>query len=323
MRIVFFGTPVWAASILDAMIDHRSVIVGIVTKPDTPKGRSSKLLPPPVKKVALDRLKNVPLFQPERISTPEYCEKLAALRADLFVVVAYGEIISQALLDLPIMGCINVHASLLPAYRGAAPIQRAIFDGVEETGVSIMYLVKKMDAGPVIAQVKCKIGKEMTGGELYHRLCELGIEALLPVLDRFSTEGRLSAVDQDESQVTFAPKIELEDRKVIWSQSAECVHNQIRALSPLPSAFSVLSIGGELKRVKIFESCLPDVQQSALLEKEGVSAVGSVCVSKNKVFVVCGSGFIELLEVQLEGKKRMAVSSLLCGVNLLHSNFVE
>ena len=185
MKIVFFGTPAIAADILGRLVDNNEQIVAVVTKPDRPRGRSSKLVPTEVKALAQERLPGVPVHQPDKVSTEEYYEILRKYDADLFVVVAYGEIIKQPLLDMPKRACINVHASLLPKYRGAAPIQRCLLDGVKTTGVTIMHMVKKMDAGDVIATREIPVDVNMTGGELFARMQVVGGDLLVDVVDQF------------------------------------------------------------------------------------------------------------------------------------------
>lgn len=291
MRTVFFGTPKIAAEMLSHLIVEGVDVVAVVSKPDKPKGRSSKLVPTPVKCVAEER--GIPLFQPEKASAPEFADTLKGFDADLFIVVAYGEIIKQHLLDMPKIGCINVHASLLPKYRGAAPIQRCIMAGERESGITIMHMVKKMDAGDIVLQKRVGIGPEMTAGELMEALTELGKEALTETL-ALAKAGPLPATAQDSEKVTMAPKLELEDGQLVWERSAEELHNQIRGVTPSPGAWCFVTIRGEKKRLKILKA--------------------RVATSQEGWVIPCGAGSLELLEVQLEGKRRMEAGEFLRGI---------
>ena len=297
MRIVFFGTPTFAETILNTLIDHKIDIVAVVTRPDKPKGRSKKLKPPPVKACAQKRLPAVPLHQPTKASTPEFAETLKALNADLFVVVAYGEIIKQFLLDIPPLGCINVHFSLLPKYRGAAPMQHALLHGDVKTGVTIIKMVMAMDAGPILAQAEMDVSLDLQCGELAEKLCAMGGELLLNVIKNIKT---ITPTIQDESQVTLAPKIKPEHAKIDWSQSALSIHNQVRALNPAPGAWTTVELNGETKRLKILRS-KPLSENIEAYDKQGW-------------IVSCGEGSLQLLEIQLEGKKPMLAKAFMAGV---------
>ncbi len=298
LRIVFFGTPPFAAQILDYLIESKVSIAAIVSQPDRPKGRSLQIALTPVKKVALAKLPEIPVFQPEKSSNPEFLERLASLAADLYVVVAFGQILPQKLLQIPPLGCINVHASLLPKYRGAAPIQRALLNGDRETGIAIQKMVRELDAGDVIRREEISIGEEMTYGELEQALCDLSKPLLLSVLSAYE-KGIPSAEPQAPSQVTFAPKITPEEAEIKWDKDASILHNQIRAFNPRPGAWCWVDWNGEKKRLKIF---LAKVVSAA------ASAPG------NKEFhVACGRGFLQLLQVQLEGKPRCSAADWLRG----------
>jgi methionyl-tRNA formyltransferase len=300
MKIIFFGTPEFAAQILSDLIQHKIEVVAVVSKPDRPKGRSGTPLPPPVKSLA-EKWK-IPCLQPEKASTTEVIEQLRAFKADLFVVVAYGEIISSSLLSLPPLGAINVHASLLPKYRGAAPIQQAIIHGEKETGITIIRLVKKMDAGPILKKVSTPIGIEETFGEIEKRLCSLGSTALFEVIQELK-RGPISEIAQEESKVTFAPKIELEECQIDWHQPAETLHNLIRGVNPYPGAWCFVSIHGSTKRLKIWKS-FPE-------KSSGVP--GSILDDKEGLLIACGEGSLRLLEIQLEGKERLPAALVFRG----------
>jgi methionyl-tRNA formyltransferase len=305
MRVVFFGTPQFAAEVLQYLIENHINIVSVITKPDRPKGRSSEPVPTPVKQIAQSQNPAIPVHQPELVSAPDFADTLRAYNADLFVVVAYGEILKQHILDMPPRGCINVHASLLPKYRGAAPIQRSIIEGEAETGITIMHMVKKMDAGDVIKMVKVSIGPNMTYGELEKELCRIGSKALLEVIQQFG-QGSVSAAAQDHSQATLAPKIELEDCEIHWTSSAKVIHNLIRGVNPHPGAWCCIKVGNQQKRLKINKTILID-------DLKGIP--GTLLPSrKEELIVACGEGAIQILELQLEGKKAMTAEELMRGL---------
>jgi methionyl-tRNA formyltransferase len=300
MRIVFFGTPEFASEILAFLLDHQVSVVGVVTQPDRPKGRSSNPAFSSVKELLFQRDLKIPLFQPEKSSDPLFLEEIKTLGADLYVVVAFGQILPQKLLDIPPLGCINVHASLLPKYRGAAPIQRSLMAGEKETGVSIQKMVKQLDAGDVIKTAHVKIPHTMIFEELRKLLCEISKPLLLSLLKKFE-KGIPLAQPQDISLVTYAPKIEPEEGEIDWTQPAETLHNLIRALSPKPGARCWVYQGDEKKQLKILRS-------------QVVSQTGrpGEILSQDPI-IGCGQMALQLLEVQPEGKKRMAASDWLRG----------
>jgi methionyl-tRNA formyltransferase len=307
MKIIFFGTPDFAANVLTDLLQNGLHVVAVVSKPDRPKGRSLTLLPTPVKTAALAFDASIPVYQPESAADPAFTEMLRAYQADLFVVVAYGEIMKQHLLDMPPLGCINLHASLLPKYRGAAPIQRCIINGEVESGVTIMHMVKKMDAGDMIEVATVPITPEMTFGELDQALCEIGKKTLLQVIRDFEV-GVFNRVPQDPALVTFAPKIELEDCEIDWREPAEKLHNLIRGVNPLPGAWCYVQVKGEKRRLKVFRSRVI----SRFSETPGLILSGP----KENIILATGGRALELLEVQLEGKKAMASKELIQGVSL-------
>ncbi len=308
MKILFFGTPVFAAELLTSLIDQQMEIVGVVTQPDRPKGRSLALTSSPVKTVAVARLPQIPVFQPEKASDLAFLEQIRALAADLYVVVAFGQILPQKLLDIPALGAINVHASLLPKYRGAAPIHRCLMNGDRQTGIAIQKMVKKLDAGDVIAEEAIPIDPEMTFGELEQALCHLSKSLLTRVLQLYEKNGIPQAVAQNEQFVTYAAKIEPEEGQIDWSQSAEKLHNLIRAFSPRPGAWAYIEMGGVQKRIKIYRSKIETV----------MGKPGDILELKN-LTVACGKGALILLEIQPEGKPRMKASDWVRG---LKENFI-
>ena len=303
MKVVYFGTPAFSASVLEHLIHKGVDVVAVISRPDRPVGRRQQVQPVPVKLVA--EAHGIPIYQPEKVSDPSFSTTLHSFGADLFVVVAYGEILKQPVLDTPLKGCINLHASLLPRYRGAAPIQRVLIDGATESGVTVMHMVKKMDAGAMIAKAKVAVPLEMTYGELEQELCKIGSELLLNVLQT-SAHGLPKGEEQNESQVTFAPKIELEDCKLDWSKSAISQHNLVRGVNPEPGAWSEVLVGDEKKRLKIYKTY-------PWIDLKGASGEVSI-TSDKKILVGCSNGSLELLELQPEGKKRMRAIDYLQGL---------
>lgn len=304
MKAVFFGTPEFAADVLKYLLHHQVEVVAVVTKPDQPKGRSKAPVPTPVKVVALDQ--RLPLYQPDRCSTPQFEEILKQYKADLFLVVAYGEIIKENILALPKIACINVHASLLPKYRGAAPIQHAIMDGEKESGISIMHMVRKMDAGALLATATIPITDEMTAGELELALRKLGAESLRKVIEDLS-KGTIPAKPQEESQVCFAPKIELEDCQIDWTLPAEKLHNLIRGVNPAPGAWCYALIKGQQKRLKIWRT---------KVENDSIGSPGEILAfnPQDGIRVRCGQNTLRIIELQPEGKNSMPAQAFVSGL---------
>lgn len=303
MRVVFFGTPFIAASVLEKLVEERIEIVAIVTKPDRPQGRSSKLIPCAVKEYAAGHLPQVPLFQPPTISTEENRDLLASFKPDLFVVVAYGEIIKEFILNIPLLGAINLHASLLPKYRGAAPIQRVLMEGETKTGVSIIQMVKKMDAGDVYEEAPISIGEEMQQSDLEQEIIKVGASALLKTINALEN-GSAVKIPQDHSLATFAPKVELEECEVRWNRSARELHNLIRAVSREPGAWCTIELKGVRQRLRLFKS---------VIRKEVNLKSGEILRTKNEIIAGTGTDALQILELQPEGKKRMLASDWLRG----------
>lgn len=307
MNIIFFGTPPFAAQVLEYLIHNGIKVAAVVTKPDKPKGRSGTPIPTAVKALVQEHFPNIPLHQPELISAPGESNILQQYNADLFVVVAYGEIIKQHLLDMPKLGCINVHASLLPKYRGAAPIQQAIIHGETESGVTIMYMVKKMDAGDMIQKVIVPISEEMTFGDLEKELCRVGSRALLDVIQRMQEEEVPREV-QNHELATLAPKIELENCQIDWAQPARSIHNLVRGVNPYPGAWCFVEIKGEIKRLKIWKT--------QILHQQG-ALPGTILKRHHKELVIaCGQDALQILQLQLEGKKTVTAEELLRGMSI-------
>ncbi len=308
MNIVFFGTSSFAARILAKLVEKKYCISAIVTRVDKPRGRQLKIAPPPVKEVASQICPEIPLFQPEKASAPEFADILKTFKPDLFLVVAYGEIIKQNLLSMPRLGCINIHASLLPKYRGAAPIQRALMAGESQTGITIIEMAPQMDAGDIIAIEAIDIPLEMTFGELEPKLCELGAKLVLQVISEFE-KNSVVRTPQNHSLATLASKLQPEEEKIDWSLASEVIHNKIRAFSPVPGAWSPIQIGSEIKRIKIKKS-LPVSCGTTSPELPGTV----VSIGKEGWIVACGSGCLRLIEVQLEGKKTLLADDFIKGM---------
>lgn len=278
-------------------------IIAAVSRPDKPKGRSMKLQPTPVKTAAQEL--NIPLLQPEKASDPQFIETLKELKPDLFVVVAYGEILRQAVLDIPTLASINMHASLLPEYRGAAPMQHALLDGRSETGVTIMHMVRKMDAGPIIAQAKIPLSPDMNLQELESMMGKVGAPLLLDVIRQFASEPPPS-MEQDEAKATLAGKIEGADCRLDFTKPALLLHNLVRAVSPEPGAFFYAKIGGEEVMVKVYRS---------LFVQSGTGVPGQVeLIGRKRLLIHCGSGALEILELQTAGRKRLQAKDWISGL---------
>ncbi|NGX44930.1 MAG: Methionyl-tRNA formyltransferase [Chlamydiae bacterium] len=305
MKVVFFGTPPIAAYTLDFLLNQKEVTVSaIVTRPDRPQGRRAELKPSAVKQLALSVCPDIPLYQPEKASADEFVAEMAKYEPDFFVVIAYGEIVGQRLLDIPKILPINIHASLLPKYRGAAPIQRCLMDGAKESGVTIMEMVRKMDAGDMLDMVKIPISDEMTAGDLEVEMEKVAGPAVVTVMEKFKGgEGR--KIPQNEENVTYAPKILGEDRLISWELCAREIHNQIRALSPRPGAYCQVKIQGVTKRLII--------RRSRALEEVKSTPKATLKFENGEWIVGCGSGALSLLELQLEGKKSLPIGEFLLG----------
>lgn len=301
MRIVFLGTPDFAVPPLQALHRAGQEIVAVVTQPDRRRNRGH-MQPTPVKACAMDL--GLPVLSPEKIKSPEAIAALSALQPDLFVVVAYGQILSRAVLDIPRRGSINIHASLLPKYRGAAPIHWAVIHGEQETGVSIMYLDEGMDTGPVVATARTPIGAEDTTEELFARLSTLGAELLLEVVQQME-QGEVQAVPQDAALASYAPLLSRDIERIDWSMDAAALHNLIRGLNSWPGCHTYF----RGKRLKLWES--------RLLEGESKAAPGTVVHCDNRgLTMACGSGLLLLTRVQPEGKAQMDAASFIRGYHV-------
>ncbi len=304
MKIVFMGTPDYAAEALRALIRAGHEITAVVTQPDKPKGRSKELVAPPVKVCALEN--GIPVLQPRRIKRPEAIAQLRGFRADVYVVAAFGQILSQEILDIPCFGSLNIHASLLPKYRGASPIQHAIIDGEERTGITIMQMDAGIDTGDILYQKVTKISSEDNYETLHDRLAALGGEAIVEALALLE-QGKLKAVKQDGSLSCYAPLIGKEMGRIDFSGDADSIDRLIRGMTPWPSAFT--SYRG--KQLKIWRA-VPTVTENVYGRVPGEI----LRTDKDYVTVAAGQGALRILELQLEGKKRMTAHDFLLGVKM-------
>ena len=306
-KIIFMGTPSFAVGCLTALYEAGYKIVGVVTQPDKPKGRSKALCPSPVKEEAL-RL-GLPLFQPQRVRDEEFFKEIAPLAPDMIVVAAFGQIIPRRILDLPPFGCINVHASLLPRYRGAAPIQQAIMDGEKETGVTIMRMNEGLDTGDMISQEAIALNGRETGESLFDTLSSLGASLLCKTLPSIFDGTAVYTPQPAQSPTPYAAMIRKETGHLDFAKDAFTVHRLIRALSSQPGAYTYLD--GKVLKI-LGAKALPSLPGKTGDEEPG----RIVLVSKHGITVACGEGYLELTDVQLAGKKRMDAGAFLRGYHL-------
>ena len=297
MKIVFMGTPDFAVPCLEALLDAGHTVCGVYTQPDRPVGRKQILTPPPVKVLAQER--GIPVFQPLTFKDEAAVEELRELAPELIVVVAYGRILPKAVLELPPYGCVNVHGSLLPKYRGAAPIQWAVLNGDKVTGVTAMYMAEGLDTGDMLLKKETEIGPDETSGELFDRLSILGAELIVDTVEGLR-KGLLQRQAQDESLATHTSKIDKSLSPIDWNKTAQEIHNQVRGLSPWPVAQTVFR-GKTLKIHKTSPAKDISGTPGELLQKDG------------RIFAACGEGAVELKEVQYEGSKRMAAADFFRG----------
>lgn len=298
-KIIFMGTPDFSTKVLEMLIAEHDVIA-VVTQPDRPVGRKKVMTPPPVKKVALEH--NIDVYQPEKLKGSEELEELLTLDADLIVTAAFGQLLPESLLNAPRLGAINVHASLLPKYRGGAPIHQAIIDGEEKTGITIMYMVEKLDAGNIISQKAINIEEDDNVGTMHDKLSFLGADLLKDTLPSIVNETN-DSIPQDDSEATFASNISREDERINWNQSAQDIHNHIRGLSPWPVAYTTM----DDKNLKLYSSHIIS----------GKNGNPGKIIETTKKAIIIGTGSndaIALTDMQLAGKKRMLVANYLSGV---------
>ncbi|WP_031556653.1 methionyl-tRNA formyltransferase [Lachnospira multipara] len=309
MKVIFMGTPDFSVGTLEEIIKAGHEVMAVVTQPDKPKGRGKALQYSPVKEAALSH--NLEVLQPVKARDEAFIEKLRQYNADVFVVVAYGQILPKEIIDMPKYGCINVHASLLPKYRGAAPIQYAVIDGCEYSGVTTMLMDEGLDTGDILLVSKVKLDEKETGGSLFDKLEDVGAKLLVTTLSKLE-DGTITRTKQIEEDSTYVKMIKKSMGKIDFNKSAIEIERLIRGLNPWPSAYT--SLDG--KTFKIWEAnCLTDVEydSSKLTEiKPGMV----IKINKNSFVIKCKEGYLEALSVQLEGKKRMDAGSFLRGYNL-------
>lgn len=300
-KILFMGTPEFALPSLKILLAEGQAVIGVVTQQDRPKGRGKQTAPPPVKVFA--EAEQLPVLQPERIRSPEFLALFRELGPDLVVVVAFGQILPKQILEQPRLGCINVHPSLLPRYRGAAPLNWAIIRGETRTGITIMLMDEGMDSGDILLQEETAIGDRETVGELHDRLAVRGAQLLMEAI-RMIESGAVRRMPQNHAAATFAPRLRKEDGIIRWKSDVRSIVQLIRGLSPAPGAYTYL---GE-KILRIFQAVDIDMPPPAL--------PGTLSIGDNELKVSAGDGMVSLLNVQLEGKKRMPVHEFLRGCRL-------
>lgn len=305
MRIVFMGTPDFAAAILERLISTGRNVVGVFSQPDKPVGRKQIVEPTATKKLAQEH--GIPVFQPTKMKDGTALEMMKSLSPDLAVVAAYGRILPKELLDVPKLGCVNVHGSLLPKYRGAAPIQWAVINGEKTTGVTTMYMAEGMDTGDMILKLETEIGEDETSGELFERLAALGADSIEKTLGLFDN-GTVHREPQNNDEATMAPMLKKEMGEIDFNKTAKEIHNLVRGLSPWPVAFTFV----DGKSVKVY---------SAKAAEGFLGEVGSL-LDEKRFIVACGDGAVELLQVQPEGKKQMSGSDFIRGKRLVKGAFI-
>ena len=302
LKIIYAGTPEFAVPALQALANSKHQIVAVYTQPDRPAGRGRRLQQSPVKQAALDL--HIPVFQPVSFKQSDDVVQLQELNADLMVVAAYGLILPVDILEAPRLGCINIHASLLPRWRGAAPIQRAILAGDTETGITIMKMDKGLDTGDMLAKQSLSINADWSAGDLHDNLMQVGADLLMPTIDRLA-EGGIIAEVQDESLVTYADKLLKSEAAIDWSKDAAIIHREVRAYAPWPVSFSQ------------FEGQPVRIWRATLLQRSSTQAAGQIIQhDKSGLLVSCGKGVLQITELQFAGRKKCHPAQLLGGRNL-------
>ena len=300
MRIVFIGTGEIGVPTLLALLNSEHEVAGVVTQPDKPVGREQRVEPPPIKKeIAKTR---IPILQPTRIKDPQAIEEIRRLTSDVIVVAAYGQILPREVLEIPSLACLNLHASLLPRWRGAAPIQAAIAEGDSETGITVMYMAEGLDTGDILLQRTIEIRPNDTGGSLHDRLAQIAPETLLESL-RLIVAGNAPRIPQDNALATYAPKLKREHGQIDWSESAEAIERKIRAYNPWPGAFMKI----DNQNLKVFSAAVVDLNGQP----------GQILSSNKDLIVGTGKDALSLTEVQLEGKRRMSATEFVRGHHLI------
>jgi methionyl-tRNA formyltransferase len=307
MRILFMGTPDFAVPSLEALVQNGFEVVAVVTQPDRPKGRKGLLTPSPVKETALTY--NIPVLQPEKVRAEEALAEIATYEPDLLITAAYGQLLPKRLLEMPRLGSINVHGSLLPRWRGGAPVHHSILAGDKETGVTIMRMAQALDAGDILTQVVVPIEETDTMSSVYQKLAEAGAKLLLETLPQIEN-GTITEMPQDEALVTYGPNIKREDEEINWNHDARTIFNQVRGLNSWPGAFTAFSH----KVMKIWQARIIEEDSTPKAEPGTV-----LKTTEDSIIVQCGNGTLGLLEIQPFGKRRMQVTEFLNGVKLAPS----
>lgn len=312
MKIIFMGTPDFAVSTLEEIINAGHDVVAVVTQPDKPKGRGGAFAMSPVKETALKH--DLCVLQPEKCSNDEFIETLSSYNPDVIVVVAFGQKLPKSIIDMPKYGCINVHASLLPKYRGASPIQWAVIDGCEYSGVTTMMMDEGLDTGDMLLTKKVKLDDKETGGSLFEKLSSVGAELLVETLEKVE-RGDIERIKQDDTQATYVKMLSKSFGKIDFSKSAVSIERLVRGLNPWPSAYT--SIGGKMLKIWDADVCSQDSQGLCDLTDVSMAPSGSVVKVTDKAFFVkCGEDLLEVTQLQLEGKKRMKTEDFLRGYHL-------
>ncbi len=301
MKIIFMGTPEFAVPSLEMLINEGYKVIAVVTQPDKPKGRGNKLAAPPVKEFALKH--DITVLQPSKIKTPEFVEQIRELGPDLLVTAAYGKIISKEMLDVPTLGCINVHGSLLPKYRGAAPIQWSIINGEKVTGITTMFTDVGLDTGDILLKRELEIGSDMTAGELHDAMSVLGAEVLKDTLIKLKS-GTLVRKPQDDAMSSYAPIITKEVGLIDWNKTPQQIHNTVRGTNPWPGAYTFLNES----KMRIWKTCIADFDNN---QKHCPGEI--VRADDEGVLVKCSDGYIMIQELQFDSSKRMKVSDYIRG----------
>ena len=307
MRVIFMGTPDFAVPTLAALLDSEYSVVGVVTQPDRPRGRGKSVTPSPIKELALAH--QVPILQPEKMKHPGFLSSLEGWKADVFVVAAFGRILPKVILDLPLRGCLNVHSSLLPKYRGAGPIQWALINGETETGITTMLMDEGMDTGPILLQETVPIDPEDTAKELSDRLAQVGGQVLLKTLRLWEAKHITPSI-QDDAKATMAPMLRKEDGAIAWDQPATTTHNRIRGLSPWPGAYTFC----QQDRLSIWKTVPHEEDPESATYSDIPGTI--VKVGKNEIMVKTGDGVLGITELQMANRKRMNIAQFLTGYQL-------
>ncbi len=301
MRVIFMGTPDFAVPVLEAIIQAGHTVIGVYTQPDKPKGRGKSMQYTPVKEKALEH--QIPVYQPVRVREPEVIEEIRNLQPDIIIVVAFGQILPEELLAIPPYGCVNVHASLLPKYRGAAPIQRVIMDGEKESGVTTMYMAKGLDTGDMIEQLVVPIDAKETGGSYHDKLAEAGARLCISTMEKIEA-GTAPRIPQDDSRSCYAHMLKKSMGELDFEQPAEVLERLVRGLNPWPSAYTQL----QGKNLKIYEADVVEIPENQQREPGMITAV-----DKKSFTIQCNPGGLRVTQLQLEGKKRMNTDAFLLG----------